>query len=58
MPERSLAAERAASAATTSCSISAVAGPPSRAWLLGFSSIVIAYAAHATGCGGLSIWPT
>ena len=46
-----------ASASTASRSMAAVAGPPSSAWLLGLSSIVVAYAAHATGAGGLSIWP-
>jgi hypothetical protein len=42
---------------TTSFSSSLVAGPPSSAWLFGFSSIAAAYAAAATGCGGLSICP-
>ncbi len=31
----------AARSATTSFSIAAVAGPPSRAWLLGFTSIAV-----------------
>ncbi len=47
----------AASSATASRSIAAVAGPPSSAWLLGLSAIAVAYAAHATACGGFSIWP-
>jgi len=42
---------------TASRSIAAVAGPPSSAWLFGLSSIAVAYAAHATGAGGLSICP-
>ena len=46
-----------ASCATASRSISAVAGPPSSAWLFGLSSIAVAYAAQATAAGGLSIWP-
>ncbi len=45
----------ARSCSTASRSIWAVAGPPSSAWLLGFSSIAVAYAAQATGAGGLSI---
>ena len=50
-------AEHRRQAATASRSIAAVAGPPSSAWLFGFSSIAAAYAAHATGWGGFSIWP-
>ena len=47
----------AASTATASRSIAAVAGPPSRAWLLGLTSIAARWAAIAAGWGGFSIWP-
>ena len=47
----------AASCATASFSSSAVAGPPSSAWLFGLSSIAVAYAAQAIAAGGLSICP-
>ena len=47
-----------ASCATTSFSMRAVAGPTSRAGLLGLTSMALTYPITAAGCGGLSIWPT
>ena len=41
----------------TSTSIGEVAWEASSAWLFGLTIIAARYAATATGCGGLSIWP-